>query len=384
MTRPAWQRLGVRLSGFILLLLLVDSLCQRAFGPALQQDFASHYRLPNDQELAYLPAYLSALEANKKQGLQQLLFLGSSPVYGVSIQDPAQTYPYAFARAFTALRPELKQLQVHNLGAKGLLASDMHYLLKRSLPLADAVAIQLNYHTFNPEFLAKTPIRHAILPDLLGVQVSWEEAAWLGMRPSPLLNFNATARHWLQRHWFFYREKERLAQLWLGKSPEQAFYELFFAAQASPETEDTPSAQPFYELPNARQLYVVQRYAQNVDFDLSPDNLELRFVSQMLAQLQAAQKPAVFFMAPINVEALDYFEVMDWQRYQRNTQQIRNLIEAAGYTLLDDNLSEPLAEEYFADISHTLDAGGAAYGERLAEQLSALWPKFSASSSPVP
>ena len=100
-------------------------------------------------------------------------------------------------------------------------------------------------------------------------------------------------------------------------------------------------------------------------FELADDNLEWHFLKRMLAQLKAAGKPAVIFIAPINAEALSFYEVMDWKQYARNIAKIKASVEAEGFAFVDINRSGPLPEDLFADISHTLDAGGQAFGPRL-------------------
>lgn len=364
-------RFFTRLIAFGLTLMLADGLGQALLADKLAVPAGG--RLPENQETGFLQG---AIDSVAQASHPRIVFLGSSPTYGVTIKDPANTYPAQFEQA---LETERKQkVSVHNLAAKGFLAADLSMILAATLASADAYVIQLNYHTFSPSLLAGTPIRHPDLPERLGVAVPATEAKLLGTRPTPALNWNASLRSSLRRHWWFYRERERLALLWLGKNPERWLYDTFFpkpkdmaaepaggAQAAAAQDEDTVEAKPFYELKPARQGYIVKRYAQNASFELAADNLEWHFVRRMLAQLKAAGKPAVFFIAPINAEALSFYEVMDWKQYTRNVAKIKASVEAEGFAFVDINRSGPLPEDLFADISHTLDAGGQAFGPRL-------------------
>lgn len=346
-----------RLGFFGLTLLLVDGVGRTVLADKIA---LNHYdRLPENQEMGFLRSFIDRLESEK--GQTRLVFLGSSPTWGVSIQDPRHTYAASFGQALKQAHPQAN-VSISNLAAKGFLAADLNAVLRATIDRAEGFVIQLNYHTFSPKLLQATPIRHPDLPESLGVRVPLDEARMLGMRPTPALNWNASLRAGLRRIWWFYREREKLALLALGATPESWIYHRFYPEKPSDEAS---GFKPFYELKPARQTTIVHRYAENASFDIDDRNIELRFVAKMLAQLKMADKPAVFFIAPINAEDLKFYEVMDWKQYQRNLDIVRKLIEGAGYRLIDINLAEPLPAEDFADISHTLDIGGQAFGARL-------------------
>lgn len=350
------KRFFRRLGFFLLTLVLVDLAGRDWLEGKLA--ITDRLRLPENQEMGFLPSFIDRLD---QRAGKKIVFLGSSPTWGVAIREPRHTYPETFA---AALRHDLpaRAVSVDNFAAKGLLAADLNAILRASIDKADGFVIQLNYHTFSPHLLNQTPIRHPDLPESLGVAVPADEARWLNMRPTPLLNWNASLRAGLRRIWWFYREREKLALLGLGANPESWIYHRFYPEKPG---EDEAPGKAFYELKPAHQMVMVQRYAQNADFILDADNVELRFVGKMLEQLQAKHKPAVFFLAPINAEALRFYEVMNWKQYRRNVDLLRQRIEAAGYRLIDINTTKPLPEDTFADISHTLDAGGEAFGPRL-------------------
>lgn len=351
-------RLLRRVAFFILTLASVD-LAMVAFLPPLVMTLPGE-RLPSDRETVMLPFWLDILK--QPATASKVVFLGSSPTWGTAMPEAATTYPARFAVHWNQAHPT-HPVQAYNLAAKGFLAADLNYVLASALPDGDAFVIQLNYHTFSPALLATTPIRHADLPERLGMHVSYEDAKRLGMRPSPLLNLNTPLRQGLRQSWRFYREREAWLAAWLGTSPEQWLYTRFFPAAAASD-DDSPSLVPFYDLKPARQLYIMQRYRQNASFELQDDNTELYFVRRMLAQLRQAHKPAVVYVAPINLEALDYYEALDRAQFRRNLDKIRAVVEQAGFHWVDLN-AHPFSEDVFADVSHTLPAGGDQVGKAL-------------------
>jgi len=352
---------------FLLTLLLVDLWVEKALLPQLKSDFSASYRLPEGQEMAWLPFYLRALAQNPAPAL---VFLGSSPTYGIRISDPHQTFPVATLRALQK-KGLAAHWQSYNLSAKGFLLSDQYYLLKKALPEGDSFVIQLNYHTFSPSLLKGTRMRHPELPEKLGVSVSEAEAALLGLRPSPPLPLNAWLRQGLSQIWAFYRSKELLAAHWLGHTPEGwafAQYEKALGIQAA----EMEGATPFLDLKPTQQMMVLKRYGQNAGFELSPDNSELQVLQWTVDLLKQAGKPVLFVMGPLNVEALDAYEALDWKKYQAVLKPIRATIESGGFELLDINRGAYLPADQFFDITHTLNAGGSAFGERVAERLGPL------------
>lgn len=360
-------RFGRTLLFFLLTLVLVDLWVLQALLPQLRSDFGPEYRLPDGQEMAWLPFYLSAVAENPAPSL---VFIGSSPTYGIRISDPAQTFPVATLKALQK-QGQAKDWVSVNLSAKGFLLSDQYFLLKKALPMGEAFVIQLNYHTFSPSLLKGTRMRHPELPEKLGVTVSEQEAALLGLRPSSPLPLNAWLRQGLSRFWAFYRSKELLAAHWLGHTPEGwvfAQYEKAMGLQAGEMEGETP----FLDLKPTQQMMMLKRYGQNAGFDLRPDNSELQMLKATVALLKQAGKPVLFVMGPLNVEALDAYEALDWKKYQAVLKPIRATIEAGGFQLLDINPGAALPADQFFDITHTLNAGGTAFGIRIAVGLAPL------------
>lgn len=355
-----------RLGFFLLTLTMVDAALRTAY-PALGAAFEGAYRLPLDAEMALLPAYVRHIEQSPAK---DVVFVGSSPTYGVNIGNPALTYPYAFEAAARSAR--LPPFRVHNVSAKGWLMADQHFVIKRLVDDLDVAVLQLNYHTFSPAFLAETKMRHPEMPDKLEVAVDAEEGSLAGIRPTPVWPLNPSIRQVLRQAWFVYRERDALAVKWWGAPPENALFQRI-QGRADGEQE----SEPFLDLPPARQLMIMQRYGKNAAFDVKADNTELRFLKKTLALLKAHNKPAVVFMTPLNVEALDYYEALDWAQYDRNVARIRQVVEEGGGLWLDRNRQNPLPAEHFFDISHTLDSGGDETGRWLFEaarsHLAGVW-----------
>lgn len=350
-------RVGLRLLSFLLALICLDLVARALWTPQIQQDYTAAYRLPEDLETPFLNNYLRAIRDHEPS---KIVFLGSSPTYGVNIQNPERTYPEVLEGA---LKAEGLQAEVFNVAAKGYLMSDVHFVLKSLVQDVQMVYLQLNYHTFSPRLLSQTAMRHPEIPEQLGVSVSSAEARALGLRPSPRVNLNQPLRALLQRHWFLYGQRAELAHLWLGDTPEAWVYHRFFKQE-----NEEHSFKPFYELKPARQTFMVKRYAQNVDFEVDADNVELRFLRRSLELLKAHGVPTVVFMAPINVDALNFYELFHAQQYRDNVAQIQQVVEGQGFQWVDVNLSDPLPEDMFADISHTLNEGGSHFGQSLYQQ----------------
>ncbi|MGV3525208.1 MAG: hypothetical protein ACO1RX_13335 [Candidatus Sericytochromatia bacterium] len=362
------RRLLRQLLACLLTLLVVDTLGRRLLGDTPLPTPGE--RLPSDRETLMLPFWLDALK--QPAAVPKLVFLGSSPTWGTAMPNFRSTYPVQFGRSWEQARPQ-QPVQIHNLAAKGFLAADLNSVLKASLPHGDGFVIQLNYHTFSPRLLAQTPMRHPDLPERLGVPVSYAEARLLATRPSPLLNLNAPLRQFLRQFWWFYREREHRVAAQLGLPPE-AWLHARAMGETQTDNEETPSdGQPFYDLKPARQLFIMQRYSQNARFEIQPSNLEAAFLHEMLTQLRQAGKPALFYMAPINMEALSYYEALDLKQYTRNVSRIRNAVQAAGFAWFDANLDAPLSENFFADVSHTLPEGGAHFGALLYRASADYW-----------
>lgn len=338
--------------------------------PDLDTPFQSQYRLPLDQESLLLPYYVRFIHQQSEQGKHNIIFLGASPTYGVNIKDPKNTYPYAYEQALLKSKLSLPKLAFYNVSSKGFLLSDQFFLLKNLIDAGDLFFIQLNYHTFSPAIIGNTKLRYPELPGKLAVTVTAAESQLSGLPTSPTLNLDSPLRSWLSQHWFFYREADRIALNIFGNLPDIALHHQFQQAilgkSELPSLEETDS--PLMDKAPAQQAVVIKRYRETSQFQLKPDNRELVFLKKTLDLLKTHHKQAIFFMAPINIEALNYFEALNWDEYRRNTSLITQTIEDFQFPYFDKNLENPLTSEYFFDISHTLDPGGVYFGQFLFEQ----------------
>lgn len=361
-TNRASSAFAIRVLSFVLTLIVVDVFLPYGL-PQPTVAVNPYYRLPEDHEMVMLPFYLDQIHQTHSRSLLQVVFLGSSPTYGIHIRQDQNCYPYTYQQALEKSAGQKPAIPFHNVSAKGFLVADQYYLAKSLAPDTGVFFIQLNYHTFSPAL--GTRIRYPELPEKLGVTVAADEAALLGIRPTPVLALNAPLRQWLRTWWGFYRERERLAMQVLQATPE-AFvfnqYDRWRGSKAAKEAEKS-----FMELSPARQMMVLKRYSQTATFTIAPGNSELFFLEQLAQWLQQQQKHAVFFMAPMNVEALDTYEMLPWKQYDHNMAQIRQVLQRYGFDLLDTNRKKPLSGDTFFDISHTLDKGGQLFGKQLFE-----------------
>jgi len=355
---------------FLFFLVYMDILVITYVPPLDDSLFDNNYRLPSGQELVMLPFYLEHIKAVSKNihESKTIAFIGASPTYGIKIKKSENTYPYAYKKAFNKISPSnSRNLVVYNISANGFLLSDQYYILKKIIFDADIFFIQLNYHTFNPATLNSTKIRYPELPEKLQVSVSSDEAKLLDKRPTPFLATNFYIQNILKKYWAFYREKDRLASTIFNENPELYFYHLyekyFLKAKAGEQLDKIFT--PFIELTPAQQMIIVKRYNKISHFKINDSNSEISFLNKILELLKNNKKKAAFFLAPVNVGAINDFELIDWNEYKQNVSVISEHIKKDSFLFLDYNRTQPLPEEYFFDISHTLDNGGEYFGDIL-------------------
>jgi len=111
---------------------------------------------------------------------------------------------------------------------------------------------------------------------------------------------------------------------------------------------------------------VLTRYAEDSSFRIDPNDTDVRFLRLTTEMLRARGKKAVFFMAPLNRQTIEDYELIDPAQYTSNTAILRGVVEGAGFPFIDYNTGPTtLPASDFADISHTTDAGGRAVGALL-------------------
>ncbi len=359
-----------RFAFFLGFSVLIDRVAFFTFaGESDSSEFESFYRLPYQREMVALPyflRYISSQDAEEKN----IIFLGSSPTYGISIQSPQNTYPAALARSLARSQPDLSNIAVYNVSSKGWLLSDIYYVLQRVIDDAEIFFIQLNYHTFSQKILDETVIRHPDLPQALGVPVSLAEAPLLGIQSNPRANFNNSISEWLKKYWFFYREADRIALNLFGDIPDSALYQLYRDRVFAAEEDLRDRYTAFTDLSPTQQTIIANRYRETSQVDLTSDrdsNTEFLFLQKIIALLQKYDKNAIFFMAPLNVDALEFYDAIDWRQYETNVAAIANVVRSSGFQFIDYNPEPLMPEWFFSDISHTTDEGGEYFGDRLFE-----------------
>ncbi|HEY5506123.1 MAG TPA: hypothetical protein VIK83_01415, partial [Coriobacteriia bacterium] len=304
---------------------------------------------------------------------------GASPAYGHRIKDAANTFPYAYQSAATSAGIHV---QAFNVAANGQFVGDYLVLEKRLLPDADIVFVQLTYHTFSPAGRTGLRIRYPELPMVLGVGLTPADASLLGLSPSgdasagvqtPVALDGA-----LTRWWTLWRERGLIDRRMFGGSPRAAIGGVFdkltgTQAASRPASVTTLPADAaddgfasFDTLDPGAQMVVVARYAEASSFTIDPADSEVVALDRLAADIAAAHKKAVFYMGPLNRSVVDSFQLIDPAQYARNIGLLRGTVGRHGFPLIDHNTgSGALPGADFADISHTTDAGGSAFGQLL-------------------
>lgn len=367
-----FPRLSIHLFSFLFFIFLAEFSARHFLSGAPPQNFENFYRFPENSEHLFLPELVGHIKnaAAPKQRRSIIIFSGSSPTYGHKIKDARNTYPFAFAKCLTKLKnPHAENTLIYNTASDGQLVSDQYYIIKSLIHAGDFFFIQLNYHTFNPRTLRETVIRHKEMPEMLGVPVTASEAAILNRRPSPFFSLNTHLQYTLKKHSALYREREMFAERLFKGKPEDAIYRLYEKMRGKESTKNdaaiTESTLPFSALKPAQQMVIVKRYSERCEFNIEESNSEIFFLKEMMALLKKGKKHAVFFITPLNREALDAYEVMDWKKYNKNADFIARLVTQNSFLFLDFNKKHYYSENLFFDISHMLDTGGKIVGKDL-------------------
>jgi hypothetical protein len=364
--RITWRRLLTRLVLCALLLAALDLVV--ASGSTPRSSYQRDYRLPRSMPTADIADYADAIdaEARARAGGPVVLFLGASPTWGHRTKDPANTFPYALRSAASSAGVELRAF---NLASNGQFVGDYLVIARRLAPDADAVYIQLTYHTFNPVARDSAAIRYPELPKILGVGLSTDESRLLGLSGSDT-GVLAAGESFLGRYWRLWRERDAIDRRLFGGRPRSALERAAAGAAGEVVTGDDDATDDgfaaFEALEPDKQTLVVAAYAEDSSFEVDPSDSEVRALDRLAELLEEEGIPAVFFMAPLNRELVDSYGLIDPALYAANVEVLRGVVEARGATFIDYN-SGPvrLASGLFADISHTTDAGGSAFGDLL-------------------
>ncbi|HSK48010.1 MAG TPA: hypothetical protein VLA05_08420, partial [Coriobacteriia bacterium] len=113
------------------------------------------------------------------------------------------------------------------------------------------------------------------------------------------------------------------------------------------------------------QMLVIDEFASAGDYRLDPRDSEVRVIERLASDLQQDGKRAVFYLSPLNVEALRSFDLYDEKRYRQNVDPLRRIVEARGHRFIDLNDESAIPSAAFADVNHTTEAGSRLVAERL-------------------
>ena len=174
-------------------------------------------------------------------------------------------------------------------------------------------------------------------------------------------------------NWAAYRERSAISTKLFGAMPEERLREEWLrrtGGKVAPSQEATMPADEFASfdsLDPEKQMIVVAEYAENSSFTVSPRTPQMRTLGLLARSLREQGKKAVFFVAPLNRDIVDYYALIDRAQYLANSKAIGDVVRSAGFPFVDYNAAETpvFPAEYFADIDHTTDAGGRAVGARL-------------------
>ncbi len=368
-------RLLLRIVVLLAVLVFFDVWAGKALGDA---NYAGAYRMPLELPTAALPGYVHAIDARRSAESTQVLFLGASPTWGYRTKDAKSTFPYAFASAATSSGVDLSAA---NLATNGQLLGDQYLLAKATVREGDVVFVQLTYHMFDPRYQRGDLVRYPEIAQLPGVSVSADEARLLGVPKNEASAIGDRLSRVLFDTWTAYRERSAIASKLFGGMPEDRLRAAWRkATEASPPPEQAEEQEipeddfvAFDALDPEKQMVVISQYAENASFTVSPDGPQIRTLRSLVDLLKERKAKAVFFVAPLNRDVLDYYGVIDRAQYVANSEAIGDVVRGAGLGFLDYNLAETpvFGAQYFADIDHTTDEGGRAVGARLFEDTAA-------------
>jgi hypothetical protein len=280
-----------------------------------------------------------------------------------------------------------QDFKVYNLASNGQLVSDQYYIAKSLIDDVDAFVIQLNYHTFNKSDDKRPSIRYPDLPKRLGIDISNSEAALLGNGTSGPTGassslvpdkVNASLSRVLSSASFTFANRDFITEQLFGGPPEQLLENYFNPGRFNPGKTGANSKggelfgesnKPFSELKPVQQMLIIKTVSDLYDFKIDTADREVVFLRKLVDLLARHKKKAVFFITPLNVEALDQFGIFNWDAYDSNSRMLKAIVESKKLKFIDANAGTDILPTYeFFDISHTLDKGGVKFGKQLTEE----------------
>lgn len=348
-------RVLARFTVMLLVLLAVDLVIVAAFPTG---DYEADWRMPRTLPTSRVVPFIEHIERSSAAEVEPVVvFLGASPTWGDAVRDDGETVPAAYRRAAAA---DGGQLRTYNLASNGQLLGDMYFVANRVAGSADLLFVQLTYHGFNEVWREGVAQRYPELSALLGVPVDAELASVLGAEPTHRPDLTGAADRWLQRRWALYGMRDVIAGEILGATPERRLYERWEMV-AMPEFAGTeeriPSGKSFEMLEPDEQMLVLDEFSAAADFRLDREDSEVRILDRLSADLADEGTRTVFYISPLNIEALESFEMLDRELYEANVAPIRDIVESQGHVFLDLNEDSVIPASAFADINHTTAEG---------------------------
>ena len=363
--RPASpRRLVVRVLTLLAVLVAIDA----ALGVATPTpDYSDDWRMPRTlptSELAPFIRYVDGVQASGDEG-PVIAFVGASPTWGDAVRNPHKTVPAGYRReAERSGTP----LNAFNLACNGQLLGDEYFVARRVASNSDVIFVQLTYHGFNRQWRDGASRRYPELADLLGVPVDEQLAESLGCSPSPRVDLTGDVERWIQSRWRLYGQRDRIWARALGSRPGPALFtgwQRLVMPEFAGEVDSSPSNQPFDSLEPDAQMLVIDEFASAGDYRFDPRDSEVRVLERLASDLQQGGKRAVFYLSPLNVEALRSFDLYDEKRYRQNVDPLRRIVETRGHRFIDLNDERAIPSAAFADVNHTTEAGSRLVAERL-------------------
>lgn len=357
------RRVVVRFAVLALALVIVDFAVAKAFP---LPDYEADWRMPRALPTSQLAPFVDHVERSAALGSAPVIaFVGASPTWGDAVANDGETVPAGLRRAAAEAGSDAV---VFNLASNGQLLGDSYFVARRVADDADLLFVQLTYHGFNSEWRQGATGRYPELPRLLGVPVDAELADVLGVGASPAPDITGKADRWLQGHWRLYGMRDAIAGEVLGATPEKRLFqrwETIALPEFAGEEERVPSGEPFEMLDPDEQMIMLDEFAAAGEFAVDPGDSEVLMLERLAADLAESGTRTVFYISPLNVEALESFDLFDRELYEENVGPLREIVESQGHLFLDLNEESEIPASAFADINHTTAEGSELVADEL-------------------
>lgn len=366
-SRLRLSRLIVRILSFVLVLGGVDAVVGKYLP---EPDPSAGGRMPRTLPTSALPGFVRHVERDSRPPkLRAVAFIGASPAWGDAVREDSLTVPAQFERIATARGGSTR---VYNLACNGQLVGDSYFVARRVADDVDLVVVQLTYHSFNPAWREGTRQRYPELPRMLAVSVDAQSSRVLGCEQSPKADLTGAVDRWLQANWRLYGARDRLMGVTVGSTPESALFErwqMLTMPGFEGEQEYVPAGSPFDELSPDEQMLAMDEFSSAGVFNLDEDDSEVLMLDRLCEDLASEGVRAVFYMSPVNKEALESFGLFDAEQYEANVSVLRAIVAKHGHQFIDMNTEATFPSSAFADINHTTADGSRMVAEELAQRI---------------